>query len=143
MANVTNVDALKELCAAIATKAGEEVSPADVKGETAADVILLIAKAYRGESILDDQLSPLTLSSEPGTEIGTTKITVAGSVGYGTYKYKTGADLPAYNSDLTSWDNWNGSDELTLEDSTTVAICEVNEQNQAVAGGTVFVSANL
>lgn len=140
---MTNVDALKELCAAIATdKAGEEITPADVKGDTVADVIKLMTKAYKGESILEG-LTKLTLTSEPGTEIGTTKITVTGSTGLGTYKYKVGTELPAYNANLSTWTDWDGTSELELEDSTTIVVCEVNEQNLAVAGGTVYVNSNL
>lgn len=140
---MTNVDALKELCAAIAAKAGEDVSPADVPGETAADVIQLITRAYKGESIFDAKLAILTLTSEPGTEVGTTKITVTGSTGTGIYKYSADSDLPEYGTDLTAWSDWDGTSEITAEDSTTITICEVDDQNLAVAGGTIYVSSNL
>lgn len=142
MAN-TNVDALKELCAAIATKAGEEVSPAEVKGDTVADVIRKITKAYKGESIFDNELAKLTLESTPGTEFGYTKIAVSGSVGSGVYKYKATSELPTYGQSLADWTAWDGVSELELEDSSTVVVCEVDENELAIAGGTTFVNSNM
>lgn len=140
----TNVDALKELCAAIATKAGESVSPADVPGDTSADVIKRITKAYKGESIFDtEKLAALTLSSAAGATLGTTKVTVEGAIGSSGFKYKATTQLPNYGDELTGWTTWDGSSDITADDSTTIAICEVDENGLAIAGGTVFVNANL
>lgn len=140
---MTNLDALKELCAAVATKGGEEVSPADVKGDTSADVIRLITRAYKGESIFDDELPKLTLSSEAGASVGHTKITVSGATGTGAYKYKATGTLPSLGEDLSTWTSWDGTSEIEAEDSSVLAICEVDDRNLAVAGGTVFVTSNL
>lgn len=137
----TNVDALKELCAAIA---GGEIVASDVKGDTTAEVIRKITRAYKGESIFDDDLAPLTLKSVAGTQVGYTAITVEGAVvGEPEYCYKATNALPRYGSDLSSWTPWDGVSEIQAEDSTTLAICEVDARGLAIAGGTVFVTSNL
>lgn len=141
---MTNIEALKELCAAIAEKAGESISPADIKGDTAAGVIKLITKAYKGESIKEvEELAKLTLVSAAGTQVGFTKITVTGSVGGSGYKYKNTTTLPAKGESLASWTDWDGAAELELDDSITIVVCEVDGGGLALAGGSVFINSNL
>ena len=137
----TNVNALKELCAAIA---GGEIVAGDVKGDTTAEVIGRITKAYKGESIFDGELATLTLSSAAGTQEGYTAITVSGAVAESpSYCYKATTALPEYGADLSKWTTWDGTSEIQAEDSTTLAVCEVDERKLAIAGGTVFVTSNL
>lgn len=137
----TNVDALKELCAAIA---GGEIVASDVKGDTTAEVICRITRAYKGESIFDGTLASLTLASAAGTQTGYTAITVEGAVAESpSYRYKVTSKLPEYGADLSDWTAWDGTSEIQAEDSSTLAVCEVDERKLAIAGGTVFVTSNL
>lgn len=137
----TNVDALKELCAAIA---GGEIVASDVKGDTTAEVIHRITKAYKGESIFDGELATLTLTSAAGTQVGYTAITVEGATAESpSYRYKVTNKLPEYGADLSDWTTWDGTSEIQAEDSCTLAICEVDERKLAIAGGTVFVTSKL
>lgn len=137
----TIVDALKELCAAIA---GGEIVACDVKGDTTAEVIGRITRAYKGESIFDGDLAELTLTSAAGTEAGYTTITVEGAVAESpNYRYKVTNKLPEYGADLSDWTTWDGTSDIQAEDSSTLAICEVDERKLAIAGGTVFVTSNL
>lgn len=137
----TIVNELKELCAAIA---GDGIVASDVKGDTTAEVINKITRAYKGESIFDDELAPLTLKSVAGTQVGYTAITATGAVAEEpSYYYKVTNTLPAYGTDLSSWTPWDGTSEIQAEDSITLAICEVDERKLAIAGGTVFVTSNL
>lgn len=138
----TNVDALKELCAAIA---GGEIVASDIKCDTTAEVIGRITRAYKGESIFDGDLAKLTLTSVAGTNVGYTKITVtAGAVAENpSYRYKVTNKLPEYGADLSDWTTWDGTSDIQAEDSSTLAICEVDERKLAIAGGTVFVTSNL
>ena len=137
----TNVDALKELCAAMA---GGEITACDVKGDTTAEVIGRITRAYKGESIFDGDLAELTLESAAGTQEGYTAITVTGAVETNpSYRYKITNTLPEYGTDLSDWTTWDGTSEIQAEDSTTLAVCEVDTRKLAIAGGTVFVTSNL
>lgn len=88
-------------------------------------------------------LEPLTLTSAAGAETGKTKITVAQPlpIGYA-YKYSTSGPLPAYRQDLTGWEDWDGSEEITAADGSTLYIAQVDNEKKAVAAGSVTVTAN-
>lgn len=139
MASKTNVEALKKLCAAMI---GGGKTAADIPGNTSAEVIDRITAIYTGEN-LDGELGTLTLSSVPGSTVGTTAITVEGASEGATFKWQVGETLPACGEDLSSWTDWDGSSDITVDDSTTICICEVDENNAAISGGTVLVSGNI
>lgn len=134
---MTNVDALKILWAAIK---GNGAKPDDLTATTTDEAIIAIARIYAPDG---GELAALTVTSTAGTSAGKTVITVSGGSG-GDYVYKTNTNvLPEYGEDLTAWTSWNGTDEITADDGSYIAVCEVDGDGKAVAGGTTMITVNL
>lgn len=136
----TTVKALKNLCAVIK---GDGTKAEDIPGETIVDVINQIAIAKGGDDP-SGELGTLTLTSVPGEDTGTTKITVTGASSTN-FRYKTGAGIaaPTYHEDLSDWTTWNGTDDITADDGSTMHVAEVDSSNLAIAYGFVTVNAKL
>lgn len=136
----TNVQALKRLWAAIK---GDGAKAEDLNVSTTAEAINAITAAYKGEDPEPSELGTLTLKSTAGTSAGMTKIEASGGSG-GSLVYKLNTNtLPAYGDDLTAWTAWNGTDEIAADDGSYMAVCEIDSNNKAVAGGVTMVYANL
>ena len=100
----TTVKALKNLCAALKSDGS---TWEDIPGETVVDVINQITLAKGGDIPTGEELGTLTLTSRPGSAIGTTKITVSGNgSGQLYYKIAVSVPLPAYLSDISDWTTW-------------------------------------
>lgn len=88
-------------------------------------------------------LDPLVVTSVAGATSGKTAITVAPTLTSGcTYVYKTDASvtLPAFGDELTTgWTAWNGTDDITATTGNEIAICEIDEDDLAQAGGKTTV----
>lgn len=82
-----------------------------------------------------EELGNLTVTSQAGTEIGKTKITVTPSLISGnSYKYKAAANPtnPTYNAVCSSgYTNWNGTDEISATAGQKIVIVEVGADNKA------------
>lgn len=82
-----------------------------------------------------EELGNLTVTSQAGTEIGKTKITVTPSLISGnSYKYKAAANPtnPTYNAVCSSgYTNWNGTDEISATAGQKIVIVEVGAYNKA------------
>lgn len=87
-------------------------------------------------------LSRLEVKSAEGTAEGKTQLTVAPALGTGhAYKYSTTGPEPTYMQDLTSWEDWNGKDEIQAAAGKTLYLAEVDSQKKAVKAGSVKVTA--
>lgn len=88
-------------------------------------------------------MEPLMLTSAAGTTVGKTKITVTQTLPAGyAYKYSTSGPLPTYQQDLTSWEDWDGNEEITASNGSTLYIAQVDGAKKAMAAGSVTVVAN-
>ena len=133
----TNVQALKRLWAAIK---GSGAKAADLNASTTVEVIDAITKIYDPNA---GELAALTLKSTAGTSAGMTKIEASGGSG-GSLVYKLNTNtLPEYGDDLTAWTAWNGTDEIAADDGSYIAVCEIDSNSKAIAGGVTMVYANL
>ena len=135
----TTVKALKNLCAAL--KSGGSTWE-DIPGETVVDVINQITLAKGGDIPTGEELGTLTLTSRPGSAIGTTKITVSGN-GSGQLYYKTAGSvsLPAYLADISDWTTWDGTADITAADGEMICVSEADASNRAISAGTCTVNA--
>lgn len=90
-------------------------------------------------------IEELTVTSEEGTGISKTVITVSPSIGEGNhYRYKLGVvTKPAKNQDMSSWTYWNGTDEITADDGDLITVVECNANNRALKCGSADVVAPL
>lgn len=135
---MTNLSSLKKLAASIIG----DITPDDVPGKTVAEVINYLAKFKTGEV-----LGELTLTSTAGTTVGTTKITVSPTITSGnSYVYKispSSVSTPEYLDDSSDLTVWNGTDEITVENSHFVAIYEVNSSKQILKFGQVKAKTNF
>lgn len=129
--------ALKRLLAAIK---GDGTAADSIGGDTVIDVIDKITAHFNGEDT--GELGTLTLTSLPGTTVGTTKITANGAESTN-FRYAIGSSMPAYLADLSGWITWDGKSDITVDDGATICVCEVDSEYRAIAGGTVTVNANL
>jgi len=88
-------------------------------------------------------LDPLVVTSVAGAATGKTALTVVPALTGGcTYVYKTDTTvtLPAFGDDLTTgWTAWNGTDDITATTGNEIAVCEVDEDTLAMAGGKTTV----
>lgn len=90
-------------------------------------------------------LGTLTVASAAGKASGTTKLTVtpgkssAGNV----YKYKVGdaAETVTAGEDVSGWDSWDGSADITAATGKTLTLVEADSLNKAVASGSATVTA--
>ena len=136
----TTVKALKNLCAVIK---GDGSTWEDIPGTTVPDVINQIAIAKGGDDP-SGELKELTVTSTPGTAVGTTKITVSGN-GSGQLHYKTsGSGIAiAYHEDLSEWTTWDGTSDITATDGESICIAEADSQGLAIAAGEATINANV
>lgn len=90
-------------------------------------------------------IESLTLTAAEGSATGKTKITVKEAITTGNhYRYDVNQNVtPAKNEDLTEWDTWNGTDEITAQSGATVLIAECDANNKAVKCGTVKAVAPI
>lgn len=87
-------------------------------------------------------LGTLTVTSEEGSETGTTKITVNPQLASinGVYKYKTNASAATpvtYGMDVKTWTRWDGESEIEVTDGYHVTVVEADENFKAVRSGDV------
>lgn len=89
-------------------------------------------------------LGELAITSAAGSTTGKTTITVSPALTSGrTYRYKTGASvtLPKLNDDLSSWTEWNGTEDITATTGQKIAVAEVDAESKAQAAGLATVTA--
>lgn len=100
-------------------------------------VIINIAECIEGNKVLkigntivrakapDPVLEPLTVTSEQGSNIGCTFITVTPSLtdGY-QYAYKFTSDIPQYHDSAADWSAWDGISEIKAEAGVIICIAE-------------------
>lgn len=87
-------------------------------------------------------LGTLTVTSEEGSETGTTKITVSPQLASlnGVYKYKTNnsaATPVTYGMDVKAWTRWDGVSEIETANGYHVTVVEADENFKAVRSGDV------
>lgn len=85
-------------------------------------------------------LGTLTVTSEEGSETGTTKITVNPQLASinGVYKYKTNsseATEVTYGMDVKTWTRWDGVSEIETTNGYHVTVVEADENFKAVRSG--------
>jgi hypothetical protein len=84
----------------------------------------------------------LSLTSEEGESIGTTKITLTNTLGEGnSYMYKTGETvaMPTYLSASTGYSEWDGMEDITATTGHDLVIVEVDADDKIVKAGKVTV----
>lgn len=87
-------------------------------------------------------LGTLTVTSEEGSETGTTKITVSPQLASlnGVYRYKTknsAATPVTYGMDVKTWTRWDGVSEIKTTNGYHVTVVEADENFKAVRSGDV------
>ena len=92
-----------------------------------------------------DGLTALNVSSAAGTAVGDTALTVSGYTlksGEG-WKYKVGdtAATVTPGEEVTGWTAWDGEDDITAATNKKLALVAVNAVGQAIAYGSVTVTA--
>ena len=90
-------------------------------------------------------LGALTVTSEEGSETGTTKITVNPQLASinGVYKYKTNASAATavtYGMDVKAWTRWDGVSEIETTNGYHVTVVEADENFKAVRSGDVVAA---
>ena len=90
-------------------------------------------------------LGALTVTSEEGSETGTTKITVNPQLASinGVYKYKTNASSATevtYGMDVKTWTRWDGVSEIKTTNGYHVTVVEADENFKAVRSGDVVAA---
>ena len=90
-------------------------------------------------------LGALTVTSAAGKTSGTTKLTVAqekSSAG-NVYKYKVAdsATTVAAGDDVSGWDSWDGTSDVTATNGKTITVVEADTIGAAVASGSATVTA--
>ena len=133
----TIVEALKKLCVKVKND-GTTVN--EIEASNIVECLDILTESYTTSTA--GTLGELTLSSVAGSTVGTTKITVEGASSGAIFKYKATSNLPAYQEDLSDWNDWDGVSDIEADDTSTVCVCEVDENNLAYKGGTVVVSVN-
>lgn len=89
-------------------------------------------------------LSSLTVTSSEGTEVGDTTITVAEAKDAdNVYKVKvdTAETAVAYDDDVTSWDDWDGTADITAESGKVITVVEATSGYKARKAGHATVVA--
>lgn len=91
------------------------------------------------------ELGSLNVTSNPGTAVGDTRISVSPALSAGnSYKYKTAASptLPAFGQACTSgYTAWDGTADITAATGQKIVIVEVDADNRAINAGMAIVSA--
>lgn len=89
-------------------------------------------------------LGTLTVASAAGKTSGTTKLTVTPAKGAGSaYKYKVGeaAATVAAGDDVSGWDSWDGTSDVTAANGKTITVVEADTLGAATAAGSATVTA--
>ena len=89
-------------------------------------------------------LGTLTVASAAGKASGTTKLTVTPTKGAGSvYKYKVGetAATVAAGDDVSGWDSWDGTSDVTAANGKTITVVEADTLGAATAAGSATVTA--
>lgn len=89
-------------------------------------------------------LGALTVASAAGKTSGTTKLTVTPAKGAGSaYKYKVGeaAATVAAGDDVSGWDTWDGTSDVTATNGKTITVVEADTLGAAIAAGSATVTA--
>lgn len=89
-------------------------------------------------------LGILTVASAAGKTSGTTKLTVTPAKGAGSaYKYKVGeaAATVAAGDDVSGWDTWDGTSDVTATNGKTITVVEADTLGAAIAAGSATVTA--
>nr|DAU58479.1 MAG TPA: major capsid protein [Caudoviricetes sp.] len=89
-------------------------------------------------------LGALTVASAAGKTSGTTKLTVTPAKGAGSaYKYKIGeaAATVAAGDDVSGWDTWDGTSDVTATNGKTITVVEADTLGAATAAGSATVTA--
>lgn len=89
------------------------------------------------------ELGTLEVTSVPGIDIGMTQLYVSGASANAIYKYEFNVDLPTYDADLSSWNDWDGYSEIMAEDGHEICVAEVTLENLARSAGTAIIVSNL
>lgn len=90
----------------------------------------------------------LTLTSDAGSAVGKTAISVSPTVETGHhYKIKVlasaSAVTPAKYTDVTDWDDWDGTSEITANKNNMLIVAECGEDNLVLKTGAVKVNAPI
>lgn len=91
-------------------------------------------------------LGHLTVTSEPGSEIFTTKITVSGASENPIFRYKITPDeidLPTYHEDVSSYKLWNGTSDIEAEEGYIITLVETNSEGLAEKAGRAQITIFL
>ena len=82
----------------------------------------------------------IILSAEDGSADGKFVITINEELEEGnSYFYKFTDKYPQPGEDISDWDVWDGSEEFTAENGTSICIVEADEEGKAVKAGMVVV----
>lgn len=82
----------------------------------------------------------IILSAEDGSADGKFIITINEELEEGnSYVYKFTDKYPQPGEDVSDWDVWDGSEEFTAENGTSICIVEADEEGKAVKAGMVVV----
>lgn len=86
---------------------------------------------------LDPELGLLTVNCVAGQQIAKTAITVEPTLTEGNkYFYKVADELPSvWHQDVSDWTEWNGTDELEVEDNVSITIVEATAEGLAEKAG--------
>lgn len=94
---------------------------------------------------INSTLGTLTVASAAGKTSGTTKLTVtpAKSGAGNVYKYKVGesAATVAAGDDVSGWDTWDGTSDVTAATGKTITVVEADTLGAATAAGSATVTA--
>lgn len=90
----------------------------------------------------DSALTPLEVESQEGTAEGDTLISFTGFTPAASdklyYKDGTAGQSVTYGMDVSDWDSWNGTDDITpSEGATHLTVVVANANDKALAAGTV------
>lgn len=85
----------------------------------------------------------LILTSVPGTEILTTKITVQGASENPVFRYYFTDELPTPGAILSDWTLWDGVSDIVGEDGQKICIAEVDTNVSVIGAGIVIMRTNL
>lgn len=82
----------------------------------------------------------IILSAEDGSADGKFVITINEELEEGnSYFYKFTDKYPQPGEDVSDWDTWDGSEEFTAENGTSICIVEADEEGKAIKAGMVVV----
>ena len=112
-----------------------------VPGSTKFSEYTDLIKSISGTS----QLPILSLNSAIGTVTGNTIITVnTGKLSNkNNYRYTVSDSLPVLNTNASTWKYWNGKDEITVNNGSSLCIVETDANNLIVQAGIVIAKSKI